>query len=263
MSVRVVKIYKSYGGRSNKGQWSNSYLVDGPADLSSPDWVTTIGPIVAFEKAFHLTQVFFMRAVVSTPEKEPAGQRADKFRVFELGGTGAIASAVNTTMALDVCLAVKKQTALGSPGIELYRGALGEADVEGGQTGGFLLTEGRDGAFIIAKGGLFAALPVPTFYMGKPKDSLVASYRVVSDMVISGVVIKKKTHRRKKVQAIKNYGDALDNLKFAISTVADFYKWYTLNRALLSPVQAAELAATETMLEAGVDAVKGALPPPA
>jgi hypothetical protein len=222
MPFYLLKIYKQWGGRAAARQWSNSYLIQHAGPLDSPQLLAMAMNFVSYEKAFHTTTINFMRLVISTPEKEVGQARKTSFRSVELGGAGLSSDTVTapeTALARDVCLAVKKSVVLGRAGIELYRGALIEADVRGTPTGGFALEPGRDGAFINAKGTLMGAIGADTLYLDDVSDGSAAGARLVTDLVISGIVVKKSTNKRKKKLAANGQSDA-EELARALPEIA-------------------------------------------
>jgi hypothetical protein len=84
----VVKIYKSLGGRSDEGQWSNRYVIESENTLDSPELAAEVAYIVTKEKGWHLQATHFMRSVTTTIEEEGRGNSADKVVTLELQGTG-------------------------------------------------------------------------------------------------------------------------------------------------------------------------------
>jgi hypothetical protein len=242
-----VKIYKSFGGRSNRGQWSNHYLIRTTHALNSAELLTDITALVHFEEFFHLDQVNFMRAVVSTPAHEGRAGHPEAFRSIELSNVGlrATAGGAAATIALDVCLAVKKAGTLGRAGQELYRGCLLETDVSASGAGDFLLTNGF-APFDQASTDYFAHPDYPKILINSDKTGNTAGARIITSMKIGGVIVKKKVNRRKHATA-KSTSSAGNLLAQALPLAAGALAYYlTKSPGAFTAVEKATAVASAT-----------------
>lgn len=217
MGIVSVKIYKSFGGRSSRGQWTNTYDILTDNAIGSPELDAEIDVIVGMEKTFHLTSTHFMRAVASTYEKEGRTGHPEAVRTRELAGTGSRAPAAGVdTLPLDVCLAVKASAVTGRSGTMKYRGALTENDVTGSGSGAFNYapssTEAQNAfsQFMSNAARPTLVIPLSTSASGTPAREIV-------ELTESGVVINKKERRRKRVKKLKNDADA----EFSINDIID------------------------------------------
>lgn len=195
-----VKIYKAWGGRSSAGNWVNSYVIGSEFLLVDSEIELAVDALVSMEKQFHLTDVHFMRAVISTLAKE-GGYNPANVKSVELSGQGIRAHGApeGDPLALDICLGVKLNGLTGRGGLMLYRGVLFEADVTKGERGRFALVgnvSGQQANFdaFMAAGHDFNLL------LANRKTGQQDTVRPVTAMSINNVVIKKSdVQRRKKV----------------------------------------------------------------
>jgi hypothetical protein len=216
--IYLVKIYKSYGGRSDTGQWSNGYHVTSDNAIDSPLWNDVIGQMVDNERVLSLSTTSFMRALV-TPFAENAINAPEKtMRTFELQGIGNINMAAGDhALDLNVCVVIKRQLATGRSGRLFLRGALSEADVEMGANGRFMLSIGSHMRSDFSRGRIndWHLLPAG-FKHGIPNEAglVVQTSREVVKFALGGVTLNRRDHRKAKksegtLAAVQNAIDAI------------------------------------------------------
>ena len=221
MGIMVVKTYKSLGGRSSTGQWSNSYEIETENAIGSPELDAEVDKLVAFERSIHTAAVHFMSVVVSTWEKEGRTGHPEAVRVRELAGTGAATGTVGTesqqnVLPAEIVLEVKRIAATGRTGRLLYRGAVRE---DMAQTMG----NGNMALQVTAAGALQDLVDAFNEDASKP-NLILASYdasgntltRPVTRLEIGSIIVRKRTARRKKRGSADTEDSALDYLDEAL-----------------------------------------------
>lgn len=119
-----LKIYKSWAGRSNQGNWVNDYEIVTGLAIDAPDWNDIISRFRHFEANLHLQPVNFMRAVLSTVRQDKQIYPRN-LRVFPLAGNGGRPIPQGSSaLPLDIALSIQKQILFGRSGRLLLRGAL-------------------------------------------------------------------------------------------------------------------------------------------
>lgn len=205
MPAFVVKIYKAFGGRTSTQQWSNTYHWEADGTVDQTFWENVVNALAEFEQSFHSPQVFFMRAVVSTHEKE-ATYNPIQLRVFELNLQGGRAvPAGEKLLDLNLALKMKKLVGFGRAGTGFYRGVLNTGDIEVGAGGTAVLTQGGVDSINIAQmqkygnaiaqaetasGGQLVMNPGKLLDAGAP-----AAVRVINGFRASGVSVNRRDHR--------------------------------------------------------------------
>jgi hypothetical protein len=216
--IYLVKIYKSYGGRSDTGQWSNGYHIETTNDIGHATWNDVIGKLHDNEKVLSLTTTSFMRALV-TPFAENVINAPEKvMRTFELAGTGNVALAAGDhALDLNVCVLLKRQLATGRSGRMFMRGVLSEADVEMGANGRFVLSPNSHMRSDFSMGRIrdMAGL-VAGYKHVVPNEAglIVQTGREVVKFALGGVTLNRRDHRKGKknegtLSAIQNAIDAI------------------------------------------------------
>lgn len=131
--VVTVKVYKRLTQRQDL-LWANTYEMRSAStqgDSGSEVVNRLVQVIVAFERRFHLTDVTFDRAVVSSyvPDGEP--YNPETFVSIPLAGlTGLRGVGASQAVPLHMCMLVRRQTEYGRNGRALYRRCLLEDDVQ-------------------------------------------------------------------------------------------------------------------------------------
>jgi hypothetical protein len=198
MALWRIRIFKAYGGRSgNAAQWSNEYAITTDDELTSAAMLAAVTRCADFEKAIHLNNIHFMRAVVSTYGPDAIDNDPLSFRTIQLAGTGANDAAVSPTEFLDLTMRVTFAGETGRAASHYYRGCLTEAMVGAGNDGGPTITQGpfnfaeQAGALINQLGGAILVLPSSKAPTGLPT-------RLVKAVAVGGASIRKRHVRRKK-----------------------------------------------------------------
>jgi hypothetical protein len=89
MNVFELKIYKTLGGRSGRGNtWSNKYNFTFNGAISDAAVLAAVTRLVDFEVSFHNPAVNFMRAVVTLVGDESGGVEKGIVRTIDLNRTG-------------------------------------------------------------------------------------------------------------------------------------------------------------------------------
>jgi hypothetical protein len=202
MSIFLVKTFKSYGGRSDSGQYSNSYHIQTGKAIDDAGWVAAVNTIVGAEKDLHHFFTNFMRVLVTPFAENPLNAPARALRTFELQGVGNrnVPAGANG-LDLNVCLMIKRQLASGRSGRLYLRGALHEADVQLGANGRFALSP--ESTFLAnvsvdAVARLQGLGPDFEHVIPNPAGLIVQTARVVTAHKIGGVTINRRDHRKRR-----------------------------------------------------------------
>lgn len=200
--VYTIKIFKAWAGRTANQLWSNTYHAQSATALDDPAWVALLEGIAGKERSFHLNDVNFMRATISTTNIEDEYD-PHTLRVFELQGTGERGLQGNFAAPLDMAFKCKKNVQYGRSGTVFYRGVLHTGDYTVGAGGNPNLNSTLSGELINGVGLLVSSLADElaamngNFVMGPGKvDNLTpVSLRNVLSLSPSGISINKRNHR--------------------------------------------------------------------
>jgi hypothetical protein len=243
--MRKMSIYKSFNGRSTRGQWSNVYNIPDTVLNGSPEMDDYIAAWVAFEKSFHLDVVHFMRAVVSTHLKGDSDTPEGRPYSVDLAGTGTQPSgAIGTVVALDARLLVAHRAGPGRKGNAGYRGVLTEADVQAGGSGEFQISPG-DRPFInpINNGATLGVLFSNPIYIASRGTDTGNPGRMITKLQVVGVSVKKLQIRRKK-KVTAETAEQANNLLAEAATIIGAVAAMVLTRGKALPLlQRAGIAA--------------------
>lgn len=127
----TIRIYKKLQSNPSQG-WANTYEFYKPSTVSGnvDNYQDLVTALMSFEQQFHLTDVLFDRAVVSTliPDGEPYDPTT--FITFPLlEATGLRSIPFDEAEPLNVVLFVRRLVPWGRTGKAYYRRCLGEGDV--------------------------------------------------------------------------------------------------------------------------------------
>jgi hypothetical protein len=228
MPLYRVKIYKSFKGRAGAAnQWSNEYAIESNDALDGSAIVTAVMKLVNFEKGFHLQNINFMRAVLSTYARESSRSDPTAFRVIELTGTGGADLPTTTeTNILAICLRVKFGAVTGRGGQKYYRGCVTEAMVTAGTDGAPSLVSPPYG-FDATAGNLLTQLGTGVLMTPNTKDTSGETAHEVTAISISGLSIHKTHVRRKKKDSggvdASTVIETLGSLAVGAASVAAFF----------------------------------------
>lgn len=134
MADVTVKIYKSWGTDDNERAWANTYEFTGyEGDLSTANvqFGEIISAIVDAERAIHLTNTYFLRAVMSTWGVDADEDDPSNFVSLPLAVRG-LRNQVGDAIDRNNVFFVRRATGFGRYGKIYYRGCLTENDVESG-----------------------------------------------------------------------------------------------------------------------------------
>jgi hypothetical protein len=197
----LMKTFKSWGGRSDSGQWSNSYHIRSDNAIDHVGWQGVIDVIVGREKQVHLETVSFMRSLITPFAENPLNQPEKVLRVFNLAGSGGrVVPAGRHGHDLNVALIVKRQLASGRGGRLFWRGCVHEDDTELGAGGRYMLTPGSPLTTNIVRDevGEIKNLGAGFFHVIPNKPGLIVQYsRDVTGFSIGGLTLNRRDHRRK------------------------------------------------------------------
>ncbi len=225
MSLYLIKSFKSFGGRSDSGQFSNGYHVSTGAGIDDAEWPAIINNIVAQEKNLTHNQTNFMRVLV-TPFAENVLNAPERvMRTFEQQGIGNRAiPAGSHALDLNVCLIIKRQLATGRSGRFFLRGALHEGDVQMGADGRFVLTPESSFYANVSTSSIDQLWNLGANFshvIPNPAGLVVQLSRAVTAFKLGGVTLNRRDHRKKSktmdnvgiAQAALNaIGEQIDNL---------------------------------------------------
>ena len=205
MANLTVKIFKAWNAADERNAWVNNYeiLSDdmAPADNQAR---LLVEELVQAEQELHLTNVYFVKAIVSTwvPEGR-AEYDPSTFVSLPLDARG-LCSTTGDALDSNVCFYVRKEVSSGKYGKLFYRGVLVEADVQPGgdlaftiaptstlRQGGTTWTAYYNQISPFLTGGAGNA---SLGMIGKVKSGATFQ-RPVQDLVPSGVVINRRNHR--------------------------------------------------------------------
>lgn len=124
----TVRIYK-YLTTNPTLSWVNTYELFALNEGEVGEPAAAVSALVNFEKAIHLNDTGFDRAVFSTFAEDGVPYDPLSFIVYPLTGTGAVSTVSASQLSLNNCLFVRKTVAAGRSGKLFYRRCLQEADV--------------------------------------------------------------------------------------------------------------------------------------
>jgi hypothetical protein len=198
MPMFTVRIYKSYGGRSDRNQSSNTYDINLEAAISSPEMLARVNKLVTAEAGLFPTSVNFMRAVVSTFAQEGrVPYNPEGFKVFELNRTGdrPIPQGVDI-MPVEVAGVFKHNVAFGRSGRQTYKGMFLESDIV--TSPGGVITSTVNPQVFNQQWEAYYQQNGGTLDIATRDQAGNFSTRAVISTVFSGVTVAKRTRRRKK-----------------------------------------------------------------
>ncbi len=206
MPIFLLRVFKSYGGRSDAGQFSNTYHLRSDRPIEDAAWAATVATIVNQEKTLSLQNVSFMRALLTPFAENPLNRPEQVMRTFELQGTGggALPAGVHG-LDLNVCLIIKRQLATGRSGRLFYRGALAENDVEMGANGRFMMSPDshlRSNAATDALAQLLNLGADVHHAIPNPAGLIVQTSRDVTAFAMGGVTINRRDHRKRRANGV-------------------------------------------------------------
>lgn len=238
----TFRSFKTWGGRSARGQWSNVYHVNSVAPIDDAELAAAATSIVTHEKNFHLNKVNFMRVVISTYQHEGRSGHPEAVKPIEMSGVGArnIPDGVDP-LPLDVAFVIKTGAATGRNGQMKFRGVLLESDVVAGGSGNFIIPG------VINWGGagdlnqIMTGPPPVKLQLPSPGETGLPGRDIVA-FTNAGVMVQKTTNRRKKKKTANenNVLDYLDEILAVVGVVASIY--FTRGGAI-APVARAAAAA--------------------
>jgi len=237
----TIRIFKSWGGRSSRGQWSNTYHINVEFAIDSPEMIAAVNAIANREKNFHLAQVHMMRAVVSTYQKEGRKGHPEAVNPIELAGVGlrAIPAGIDP-LPLDVAFVIKSKASFGRSGQMKFRGVLLESDVVAGGQGNFTMPGpvnwggGADLQAAIA-GPPAIGLSLP----GAAANGLPS--RPITNFTNAGVLVQKTKNKRKKKTDV-NEGNVLQYADEALGIVGAIAALYFTKGKAIEPLARAAAA---------------------
>ncbi len=205
MGIFAFKIFKSFGGRSNRGAWSNLYNIVSDLAIDHPSLRETAEYIVGAEKLAHYDAVHFMRCHIKQVAENYTNRPANRFVTIELDGTGA--RALNQDLLPpQICVEIKRDAVEGRSGAMLLRGCLTANDVQSSNDASYVLATPQ-----IFSGGsalsdsfltrLNGDLPEGRFVMPNPPAITVQTSRDVVRHRLGGVAIVQTTKRRRSISS--------------------------------------------------------------
>jgi hypothetical protein len=208
MSLHLLKIYKSWGGRDDRSQWSNNYAINIADPPPASGFQDIALAFARMEAIFALTPVNFMRAVISTYVREPV-YTPETLRVIELSGAGGRnIPAGATALDLNLSCKFKKNLAYGRSGFMYYRGCLDTSMVSMGAGGRQTMVEGTQVVFnnLAATNAMNEINPAltaaaaewvvpPSNYIGVPGQVVMENMRIVNGFKFGGITLLKRDHK--------------------------------------------------------------------
>lgn len=198
----TVKTIKSFGARSDRHTWSNTYHFGTDVDIASPEMRAIGNQVVEAERLAHTSDVQFMRFVIAPKADNLLNRPANQFVSIGVAGTGTHpANQANPTMPLEVCVEVLRTPATGRSGRCFYRGCFTRDDLVVNGTGAFIATQfahitrpGFPGNLVDALNTTFAqnleVLPIPA-------GLVLQQGRMVVSRSMGAVIVSKLTRNRK------------------------------------------------------------------
>lgn len=266
MAVFTIRIFKSAGARSDRGQFSNSYDVDLATDLvTAPEVNAIVQGLVDCERQFYPVTTHFMRAVVSTLQQEGRKPyRPETFRSIELASTGT-RPVEGDMMPLEVVAVVKHNLAYGRAGRQQYRGMLTEAQVSTAPNGQISMVadsqrinDAWDGFHQQFPNRLILGTPSPT-----PTDDAggaAQDLRVVTSTRFSGIVVRKRTRRKKRKDPARTPEEAQNFLEQAAELVIRAQAFVQKNPTITNLVLRAAINRIAKAITGNAKAIDDAIP---
>lgn len=134
MADVTVKVYKSWNTDDNERAWANTYEFtgyEGALDVGNVQFGELVSAIVEAEREIHLTNVYFLRAVVSTWGVDADEGAPENFVSFPIALQGT-RTATGDPIDRNNVFFVRRAAGFGRYGKIFYRGCLVEADVQSG-----------------------------------------------------------------------------------------------------------------------------------
>ncbi len=213
MPLFLLRVFKSYGGRSDSGQFSNTYHIRSDAAIDAAGWVDVSNTIIAVERPLALQSTSFMRCLITPFAQNPLNQPEHVMRTIELQGTGQReVPAGRHGLDLNVCLILKRQLATGRSGRLFLRGALHEDDVELGSNGRFRLSPTSQLAQPGEVGVIAGMMNLPAAFkhvIPNPAGLIVQTSRDVTAFTMGGVTLNRRDHRKGKQGGVINAAQRL------------------------------------------------------
>lgn len=130
--VLTVRVYKALVSRPD-AVWANTYEFQVESGVTVSNGAaaanTLANALVSFEQKIHLSDVRFDRAVVSTFNEDGQPYNPATFVSVPIAGQNGLRVPGTEPLALQMCLLVRREVALGRVGRALYRRVLQESDV--------------------------------------------------------------------------------------------------------------------------------------
>lgn len=126
----TVRIYKRLSTAPNM-VWSNTYELfkDPVGEVDFTEYQALAQRLASFEQDFHLTDVIFDRAVISTHVEDGEPYNPESFVTIPLGDVIGQRAGTSDPMSLHNVLFVRKNVSFGRNGKLYYRRCLRESDV--------------------------------------------------------------------------------------------------------------------------------------
>jgi hypothetical protein len=251
-----VKVYKSLFGRSgNRNQWSNEYSIETDVALDSPAMVALVTKVVNWEKNFHLTNVYFMRCVVSTYAREANRSDPLAFRTIDQAGQGTQGDPnIQVPEPLALTARVKFGALTGRGANKYYRGVLAEDMVQASSDKGANMNRAPQG-FNEAAADFLTQLGAGVMRTPNSKAEDGTPSQEVTLITIAGVSVHKTTRRRKRTAVKDDAGVLKTAIEIAalVASIAGFL--ITKNPATV----ASELPVAVPLLKRAAQALLSAL----
>lgn len=123
-----IRIYKELTTTPSP-RWANTYEVRNEGGASMLHLLDAVQALYELERAMHLTDVRFDRAVLSTWIEDGTPYDPSSFTVIPLGLEGTVVPS-GGALPLNVVLHIRRKVIFGRPGKVFWRRALGEGDIE-------------------------------------------------------------------------------------------------------------------------------------
>ncbi len=235
--VFKVEIFKSFGGRSNRGNWSNTHFLNTENDLNSEEIRADVAFLVAAEQRAHFDAVHFMRAHVTQVSIFGLAPVDDNFVTINLGQKGLRVAIQEFLLPREVVLEISRECETGRSGSMSYRGCLASNDVESTEDNSYELTlpevfYGPPGNLMTICSALDVGPPNSQLCMPEKKGLIFKSYRLIKEYRLVGVGIRQATRR---TTSIKQDEAALAQRKLneQSNALQDFLQGRGLNAAEL------------------------------
>jgi hypothetical protein len=205
MNVFKVDIYKSFGGRSNRGNWMNTHYFAAPLAINSPEVRANAMALVNAEASAHYSQVFFMRAHISAVSVFGLPDPTDNFVTIQLQNRGQRVLQGELSPQ-EIVLEIQRDCETGRSGALSYRGCLAESDIVTSADNSYQISApaafdglGTNSLTIIDM--LNAGLPNGTLCIPEREGLLFKSYRNVVLHRLGGVGIRQTSRRTRSIEA--------------------------------------------------------------